>query len=90
MNRRLVTLTSGQFADWDLETLATQLEKFGYDGVELACWGKHLNIERAYEEESYVQEVKDIFTRHHLVIASVAVTKENVAQFKGFGGKVNA
>ncbi len=72
MNHRLVTLTSGQFADWDLETLATQLEKFGYDGVELACWGKHLSIERAYENESYVQEVKDIFARHHLVIASLS------------------
>ena len=54
----LVTLTTGQLADRDRETLAGKLEKLGYDGVELACWGKHLNIEKAYEDEDYLEHVK--------------------------------
>lgn len=68
----LVTLTTGQFADRDRETLAGKLEKLGYDGVELACWGKHLNIEKAYEDEDYLEHVKSIFDQHHLKIVTLS------------------
>ncbi len=67
-----VTLTTGQFADRERETLAIKLEQYGYDGVELACWGKHLNIEKAYEDEDYLNQVKEIFERHHLKIVTLS------------------
>jgi sugar phosphate isomerase/epimerase len=68
----LVTLTSGQFADLDLETLARELESAGYDGVELACWGKHLDIEKAYDDPDYLAFVKNTFQRHHLKIVTLS------------------
>lgn len=44
---RPVTLFTGQWADLPLEVLAGKAKEFGYDGLELACWGDHLDIERA-------------------------------------------
>lgn len=43
---RPVTLFTGQWADLPLEVLAGKAKEFGYDGLELACWGDHLDIER--------------------------------------------
>lgn len=36
---RPVTLFTGQWADLPLETLCVKAKGFGYDGLELACWG---------------------------------------------------
>ena len=44
---RPITLFTGQWADVPLETLAQKAKSFGYDGLELACWGDHLNVNKA-------------------------------------------
>ena len=36
---RPVTLCTGQWADLPVETLAQKCNEFGFDGLELACWG---------------------------------------------------
>ncbi|MEA2285061.1 MAG: hypothetical protein QOJ21_1104, partial [Solirubrobacteraceae bacterium] len=33
---------------------------WGYDGVELACWGQHFNVARALREPEYCREVRGI------------------------------
>ena len=38
---RPVTLFTGQWADLPLAELVVDLERWGFDGVELACWGDH-------------------------------------------------
>jgi len=44
---RPVTLFTGQWADLPLETLAQKAKGWGYDGLELACWGDHFDVEKA-------------------------------------------
>jgi sugar phosphate isomerase/epimerase len=44
---RPVTLFSGQWADLPIEKMCQKTREFGYDGIELACWGDHLEIDKA-------------------------------------------
>jgi sugar phosphate isomerase/epimerase len=41
---RPVTLFTGQWADVPLETVAQKAKGFGFDGLELACWGDHFDV----------------------------------------------
>src|SRR5262249_17346663 len=41
------TLFTGQWADLPLEKMAALAKGFGYDGLELACWGDHFDVEQA-------------------------------------------
>ena len=47
---RPVTLFTGQWADLPLTELAEKAASWGYDGLELACWGDHLDVLRAAED----------------------------------------
>ena len=51
---RPMTLFTGQFADLPLEELAASAAEWGYDGLELACWGDHFEVDRALAEDDYV------------------------------------
>ena len=51
---RPVTLFTGQWADLPLEKLAPLVKKMGYDGVELACWGDHFDVDAAATSKKYV------------------------------------
>src|SRR5258706_12867434 len=44
---RPVTLFTGQWADLPFETIAQKAKAFGYDGIELACWGDHFDVTQA-------------------------------------------
>jgi sugar phosphate isomerase/epimerase len=61
-----VTLFTGQWADMPLAMLAEKAAAWGYDGLELACWGDHFNVTRALEEENYVRDVHDLLAKHGL------------------------
>ena len=50
---RRVTLFTGQWADLPLADVAARAAGFGYDGLELACWGDHLDVERAAADPGY-------------------------------------
>jgi sugar phosphate isomerase/epimerase len=50
---RPVCLFTGQWADLPLETLCEKARTFGYDGLELACWGDHFDVARALAEKDY-------------------------------------
>ena len=49
---RPVTLFTGQFADIPIGELAPKAAEWGYDGLELACWGDHLDVDRAAQDKS--------------------------------------
>ncbi|HEX9786260.1 MAG TPA: sugar phosphate isomerase/epimerase [Opitutaceae bacterium] len=53
---RLVTLCTGQWADLPLVELAPLARKMGYDGLELACWGDHFDVDQAARSKSYCDE----------------------------------
>ena len=69
---RLLTIMTSQWADLDLETMCKKAKELGYDGLELACWGKHLDAKRAAEDESYVKEVKELFKKYQLEVRALA------------------
>jgi len=50
---RPVTLFTGQWADLKLEDMCKKAKKMGYDGLELACWGDHFDVNKALEDRSY-------------------------------------
>ena len=47
---RLVTLMTAQWADIPFEEMCTLAKTMGYDGLEIACWGNHYDINRAVED----------------------------------------
>ena len=48
---RPVTLFSGQWADLPFETVCAKAKQFGYDGVELPCWGDHFEVDKALKDK---------------------------------------
>ena len=63
---RPVTLFSGQWADLPLDVFAEKVASFGYDGIELACWGDHFEVDKALEHDGYIQSRHDILEKHGL------------------------
>ena len=71
---RPVTLFTGQWADLPLTTMAEKAASFGYDGLELACWGDHFEVGQALNHDGYCGERWEI--RHHSVVAPWGVPSE--------------
>ena len=53
---RPVTLFTGQWADLPLEELAPLAKEMGFDGLELACWGDHMDVDKAAKSKKYCKE----------------------------------
>jgi sugar phosphate isomerase/epimerase len=63
---RPVTLFTGQWADLPLKELAPLARSMGYDGLELACWGDHFDVQEALASDRYVQDRRDLLEQHGL------------------------
>lgn len=63
---RPVTLFTGQWADLPLEELAKKAADFGYQGLELACWGDHFEVDKALDDPNYVNDKRDLLDRYNL------------------------
>ena len=69
---RPVTLFTGQWADLSLEVLAEKAKSWGYDGLELACWGDHMDVFRGAEDLDYCNGQKAILEKHGLQLFSIS------------------
>jgi sugar phosphate isomerase/epimerase len=69
---RPVTLFTGQWADLPLEKLAPLVKDMGYEGVELACWGDHFEVDKALSSKKYVHEKWDLLATHGLSCRAVS------------------
>jgi len=69
---RPVTLFTGQWADLSLAELAAQVKEMGYDGVELACWGDHFEVDRALAEPDYVKKKWALLAKHGLCCHAIS------------------
>ena len=67
---RPVTLFSGQWADLPLETMCQKTSSFGYDGIELACWGDHLEVYKA--DDDYCQEKLALLKKYNLDLYAIS------------------
>src|SRR5947208_693622 len=63
---RPVTLFTGQWADLTLEVICQKASQWGYDGIELPCWGDHFNVQKALKEPGYCKERHDLLGRYGL------------------------
>ncbi|MDB1086438.1 sugar phosphate isomerase/epimerase [Streptomyces sp. ACA25] len=69
---RPVTLFTGQWADLPFREVARMAADWGYDGLEIACWGDHLDVWRAAEDPAYLQSRKDILAEYGLGVWAIS------------------
>jgi sugar phosphate isomerase/epimerase len=63
---RPVTLFTGQWADLPLEELARLAGGWGFDGLELACWGDHFEVDRALADDTYCRGQRELLESNEL------------------------
>lgn len=69
---RLVTLFTGQWADMPFEELCRRASEWGFDGLEIACSGDHLDVWRAAEDDDYVAAKKALLAEHGLKVYALS------------------
>ena len=69
---RPVTLFTGQWADLSLADLAKKMSEIGYDGLELACWGDHMDVFKAAEDLDYCKKQKAILDQNNLQLFAIS------------------
>ena len=69
---RPVTMFTGQWADLSLDELAKMMAEFGYDGLELACWGDHMDVFKAAEDLDYCKQQKAILDKNNLQLFAIS------------------
>lgn len=68
---RPITLFTGQWADLPFEEVVALAARWGYDGLEIACWGDHLDPDR-WDDDAYVQGRLDLLERHGLQVWAIS------------------
>jgi sugar phosphate isomerase/epimerase len=61
-------LFTGQWADLPLAELAAKTGSWGFDGLELACWGDHFEVDRALSDDGYVKLVRSVLESNGLEV----------------------
>ncbi len=69
---RPVTLFTGQWADLSLEDLARKASDFGFQGLELACWGDHFEVDKALADDGYCAAKRDLLERYDLQVFAIS------------------
>ena len=72
MGTRPVTLCTAQWADLPFDELCVLAKKMGYDGLEVACWGNGIDIDKALSDDSYVAWIKENLAKNGLVMKAMA------------------
>ena len=67
-----VTLFTGQWADLPFEEVARLASEWGYDGLEIAASGDHLDLERADQDYAYVRSRLEVLDRHGLQVFAIS------------------
>src|SRR6476620_1666764 len=70
---RPVTLFTGQWADLPLTELVKKAKSFGYDGLELACWGDHFEVDKALESDSYLRKKRELLEANGLQCLAISI-----------------
>jgi sugar phosphate isomerase/epimerase len=69
---RPVTLFTGQWADLPFEEVARLAAGWGFDGLEIACWGDHLDVARGAIDDDYIASRREILDRHGLRVFTIS------------------
>jgi sugar phosphate isomerase/epimerase len=71
-HQRPLTLFTGQWADLPLQTVCEKAASFGYDGLELACWGDHFDVQQALAADAYIKDKWQLLADHGLRCYSIS------------------
>ncbi len=63
---RPITLVTGQWTDLPFEELCKKASAWGYDGLEIACWGDHMDVRKAACDAAYVRAKKQMLKKYNL------------------------
>jgi sugar phosphate isomerase/epimerase len=63
---------TGQWADLPLEELARKFHNYGYDGLELACWGDHFEVAKALEDDDYCAQKREILDKYEMQVFALS------------------
>lgn len=63
---RPVTLFTGQWADLSFEEICKKASEWGYDGLEIACWGDHMVPEKGASDMDYISAKLEILKKYDL------------------------
>jgi sugar phosphate isomerase/epimerase len=69
---RPVTMFTGQWADLPLEELCRKFKGYGFDGLELACWGDHFEVQKALKEKDYCAKKRELLDKHGLQVFAIS------------------
>ncbi|HEY6737336.1 MAG TPA: sugar phosphate isomerase/epimerase family protein [Actinopolymorphaceae bacterium] len=69
---RPVTLFTGQWADLPFEEMCRLASEWGYDGLEIACWGDHFEVDKALEDDGYVERKKETLAKYNLGVWAIS------------------
>ncbi|MGN6543710.1 MAG: sugar phosphate isomerase/epimerase family protein, partial [Aureliella sp.] len=69
---RPVTLFTGQWADLKFEQMVKLTKQFGYDGIELACWGDHFEVDKAVSDDSYCAKKRETLEANDLACYAIS------------------
>jgi sugar phosphate isomerase/epimerase len=63
---RPITLFTGQWADLPFEEICRKASAWGYQGLEIACWGDHLDVRKAASDPAYVADKRKTLDKYNL------------------------
>ncbi|GAA2601321.1 sugar phosphate isomerase/epimerase family protein [Actinomadura fulvescens] len=69
---RPVTLFTGQWADLPFEEVCRLAGHWGYDGLEIACWGDHFEVDKALTDDSYVPRKLETLRKYDLNVWAIS------------------
>ncbi len=67
-----VTLFTGQWADLPFEEVARLASSWGYDGLEIACSGDHLDANRGATDNTYLDEKRAVLDKYGLKVWAIS------------------
>ena len=69
---RPVTMFTGQWADLPVEELCRKFSEFGFDGLELACWGDHFEVDKALADDDYCSKKRALLDKYGLQVWAIS------------------
>lgn len=69
---RPITLCTGQWADLPFEEVARLASSWGYDGLEIACWGDHLDPNRGALDDAYLDGKQAVLEKYRLKVYAIS------------------
>src|SRR5918993_1180756 len=67
-----VPFSPGQGADLPFEEVCRLASGWGYDGLEIACWGDHFDPWAAVEDDGYVPAKLELLKKHGLQVFAIS------------------